>query len=269
MTTTETHPADTPEWARRYLRRGTLPPVGDDSAHDVDYIVRRLRDALGRAQARREDIHPEHYAAAAAMELATLRHAVERLANELSAYTPTAEDLVGLLRHQHSQMRWIRHEGGFLGYLHAGTLVDDAARRCAVALRLLEKPGGRWSGALEGFTVTVDGAPRPGYQASRERLGDDVVDALLAVGGAHLPPIEWSRSGTDTIRLYGYTWTADDVETARRWAEALGLGEPADQGNGSAEYYGLTAFGSVRLHFIHDQGLWNRAVAEHSQRRAL
>lgn len=104
--------ADEPEWmrVRREIGNGYLRSMSTETAHDVDYLIARLRQILDRGIA---EYMPDD---------------IERLVAELQPFTRAGDAAFAELRAAHPQLFWGRYGNAIIGIDDDPALVEQCAK---------------------------------------------------------------------------------------------------------------------------------------------
>jgi hypothetical protein len=140
-----------PEWqrVRREIGGGYLDPVDAETAHDVDYLMARLRKILDTAE-----------------KIGSLRwlpEDIEQLIVELRPHGRDGDAMFAELRSAHPKLFWHRTNGVIIAVLKPfGDVDPDELERCAAELGLTEMdrtPSGErdWRGTYADLPVRILG----------------------------------------------------------------------------------------------------------------
>ncbi|AHH20883.1 hypothetical protein NONO_c61070 [Nocardia nova SH22a] len=159
------------QWEIDARRSGWLPALFSEWHDDTDYLLARLRRALGTARDTAAPYRTGEFAdrnLADSIELELLRGKIDNLILELRPYGRAGEEMLAVLRQVAPALTWVQSAGGLLG-VALGTAAERDVDTIAAHLRLREDMdrGARiadyryWVGMHEGWKVTVTGPKHP------------------------------------------------------------------------------------------------------------
>jgi hypothetical protein len=154
-----------PEWEIQARRLGRVPTMIGDWYGDADYLVARLRRALGAARDHAAEFRTGEFEdgrLADSVELELLRADIDKLISELRPYGRAGEEMLAILRRLAPTLTWVQSAGGLLGMaLNAEAERDIDGTAAHLRLREDVERGERftgvryWVGMHEGWRVTI------------------------------------------------------------------------------------------------------------------